>query len=75
MFGLAAGAALAIGHGLGEGGAPPVRDLARALFAGSILLSVECLTVLMSFGALGRFLGIRAVSGPGASEADPSPWP
>jgi hypothetical protein len=79
MFAVAAGLALAAGHGLGEGGPPPLRDLARALLAGSILLSVECAAVLLSFVALGRFLGIRAPSpsasasaSASASGADPS---
>jgi hypothetical protein len=70
MFAIAAGLALAVGHSLGEGGPPPLHDLARAAVAGSILLSVECAAVLVSFVALGRFLGIRAPSSPSA--ADPS---
>jgi hypothetical protein len=69
-FAIAAGLGLALGHGIGEGGPPPLRDLSRALLAGSILLSAECAAVLLSFVALGRFLGIRA--GSAASAADPS---
>jgi HAAS len=72
MLALLAGATLAFGHGLGEGGPPPLRDLARAFVAGAILLSVEGAAVLVSFGTLGRFLGIRATSAPGSNAGDPS---
>ena len=67
-FAFAAGLALAVGHGFGEGGPPPLRDLSRALAAGSIVLSIECAMVLLCFGALGRYLGIRGR----ASAVDPS---
>jgi hypothetical protein len=65
-FALAAGLAIGVGHGILEGGPPPLRALPRALLGGSLLLTVEALAVLLSFVALGRFLGIRA------SEAGPS---
>jgi hypothetical protein len=42
------------------------------MLGGSLLLTAEALAVLLSFVALGRFLGIRAAAAAGSSEADPS---
>jgi hypothetical protein len=57
---LAAGLALAAGHGMGEGGPPDLAHLPRAVLAGSILAGVETLSALCGFLVLGRCLGLRA---------------
>lgn len=59
-FAAAAGLALAVGHGVSEGGPPSAVDVPRAILAGLIVMSVETGAILLSFLALGRFLGIRA---------------
>jgi hypothetical protein len=59
----AAGVALAVGHGLTEGGLPPVRHLPLALLGGTLLFAIEALAALLGFALLGRYLGLRSGTG------------
>ncbi len=56
---LAAGLALALAHGVGEGGLPPVHRLPLAVLASLVIGTIEGSAVLVSYLALGRYLGIR----------------
>jgi hypothetical protein len=56
---IVAGVALAVGHGLSEGGVP-VHHVLRALDAGAIIACVEALAALLGFAVLGRYLGLRS---------------
>ena len=60
---LAAGLALGLAHGVGEGGLPPVHRLPLAVLASLIIATIEGTAVLVSYLTLGRYLGLR-VSGP-----------
>ena len=62
---LAAGLALGVAHGVGEGGLPPVHRLPLAVLAGLIIATVEAGAVLVSYLALGGYLGIRGRSAGG----------
>ena len=59
---LAAGLALGVAHGVGEGGLPPVHRLPLAVLASLIIATVEGSAVLVSYLALGGYLGIRGRS-------------
>jgi hypothetical protein len=69
---LAAGLALGLAHGVGEGGLPPVHRLPIAVLANLIIATIEGTAVLVSYLALGGYLGIRGRS---ASEDGPSLTP
>jgi hypothetical protein len=65
---LAAGIALAAGHGLTDGGLS-LHHLDRQLHAAGLLLGTEGLASLLGFALLGRYLGLRS------GTAAPSPEP
>ena len=56
---LAAGLALGLAHGVGEGGLPPVHRLPLAVLASLIIATIEGTAVLVSYLTLGRYLGLR----------------
>ncbi len=68
LVALAAGLALGLAHGVGEGGPPPLDRLPMAVLAGLVLTSIEAGAVLAGFFTLGRYLGIRP--GPGSATSD-----
>jgi HAAS domain-containing protein len=61
--GLVAGLALAVAHGVGDGGLPDLAHLPRAAVAGVILAGAETFSTLAGFLVLGRWLGIRPARG------------
>ncbi len=63
LVALAAGLALGLAHGVGEGGLPPVHRLPLAVLAGLIIATIEGSAVLVSYLALGRYLGISGCRG------------
>jgi hypothetical protein len=63
---LAAGLAVAIGHGVTEEATSD--HIARQLGAGAIIAGVEALAALLGFALLGRYLGLRSHTGTEAPE-------
>lgn len=59
LFAAACGLAVALAHALSEGGPPPAAVLWKAALAALLIASIEGAAVVVSFLALGRFLGIR----------------
>lgn len=60
VFAVACGAALAVQHGVADGGLSlHYASVWRALFASFLIASIEALGVVACFAAFGRFLGIR----------------
>ncbi len=59
LVALAAGLALGLAHGFGEGGPPSPHQLPMAALAGLIIVTIEASAVLVGFLTLGRYLGIR----------------
>ena len=60
LFAGACGAALALQHGLADGGLSlRVESAGKALLAALVIASVEAAAVVACFAAFGRFLGIR----------------
>lgn len=60
IFAAGCGLALAVGHGVTDGGGPAsLENARRAVVAGLIIASIEATAVLLAFATFGRLLGIR----------------
>lgn len=62
LLALACGVPLGIANIVGEGGLPAPGRIPLALLAGFVIVAIEATAVLLSFLALGRYLGIRPAS-------------